>query len=120
MALSPFIISANELINAHGSVVTYSAVTDGTYDSNTGTVTNTEVTTSIKAYPKRITATPYNYPSLVDKQLTQFLIAGNALASKPKTNDKVTLGTDVYTVNQVQEITADNIVCLYRCLSIKG
>ena len=120
MALSPFIISANELINAHGSSVTYYTVTDGTYDSNTGTVTNTEVSTVIKAYPKRITATPYNYPNLVDKQLTQFLIAGNVLATKPKTNDKGTLGTDIYTVTQVQEITADNIVCLYRCLSVKG
>ena len=120
MALSPFIISANELINAHGSIVTYYTVTDGTYDSNTGTVTNTETTTVIKAYPKRITATPYSYPSLIDKQLTQFLIAGNVLATKPKDNDKIILGSDTYTVTQVQEITADNIVCLYRCLGIKG
>jgi hypothetical protein len=49
--MNPFISSAKQLINLHGVSCTYTTVTEGTYDVETGSVTNTEANTAIIAYP---------------------------------------------------------------------
>ena len=115
-----FLQATIRLINRHGIPVTFITVTEGTYDSNTGTVTNSEVETSIVSYPKRFTANQYNMPNLVGKEAMEWLIVASDLSAKPTSQDKIKRGSTVYTVDSVKEIIAQGDPVLYKVLAVKG
>ena len=103
-----------------GDSVTYVAVTEGEYNSDTGSVTNTEVETSIVSYPKRFTANQYNMPNLIGKEAMEWLIVASDLSTKPSPQDKIKRGSTVYTVDSVKEIIAQGDPVLYKVLAVKG
>lgn len=102
-----------------GVNVTYTTVTTSAYNVNTGIAANTESSVTVKAYPKHIIANQYNYPNLIGKTLREFYIAGNALASPPKSTDKIVYNSDTYTVSSLREHIGDGQVCLYCILAVK-
>ena len=117
---NPFIQAAKELIGTHGIAVTLVTVTEGTYDSNTGTVTNSETETNIVSYPKRFTASQYLMPQLIGKEAMEWLIVASDLSTKPSPQDKIKRGSTVYNVDSVKEIIAQGDPVLYKVLAVKG
>lgn len=117
---NPFITSAKKLIYRHGIDATFTKVTEGTYNSDTGTVTNTESSTVVKAYPKVITANAYNFPNLINKEMREYLVVSEDLGYKPEAQDKVTEGSIVYSVVSVKDITARNESVIYIVAAVKG
>jgi hypothetical protein len=115
-----FLRSTTRLINRHGISVTYIKVTEGEYNSDTGSVTNTETETSIVSYPKRFTANQYNMPNLIGKEAMEWLIVASDLSTKPSPQDKIKRGSTVYTVDSVKEIIAQGDPVLYKVLAVKG
>lgn len=111
--------TVKELITQHGVSATFVAITTGGYDSNSGAVTNTETETSITTYPNRLRVTQYNYPSLIGKEVTEFLIAANDLSAKPKPDDKIKVGTTVYTVMSTADVIFEGSSVLYKALSVR-
>jgi len=117
---NPFDRSVTKLITRNGIDVTYVTVTEGTYNSDTGTVTNTEVETVIKAYPKNLVANQYNAPSLIGKTLTEWLVIASDLATKPNPQDKMKVGSEVHTVLSMKDIVARNESVMYIITTVKA
>ena len=118
--MNQFLVSASTMVNQHGETCTYTKVTEGTYNVSTGSVTNTETAYTIKAYRKQIKATQYNYPNLVGKNALLVYMAPSTSVGTPEPNDRVTFGSDVFTVDSVQGHIANGEVCLYRLVCVKG
>lgn len=108
------------LITKHGVDVQYGVVTEDAYNVETGTTSNTTTTTTIRAYPKRLKITQYNYPNLIGKQAVEFLVEGGALATPPRTNDKITYAGDEYNVDSFISIVAYGEVKLLKILTVKN
>jgi hypothetical protein len=118
--MNKFLQSAIKLVSRHGLTVSYLQVTEGSYDVNTGSVTNSETTTSIKAFPSQVKVSQFNYPNLIGKQVLEFLVAGSSLGSKPSTQDKIIYSSDTYTVDSFSEHSALGQVCLYKIIAVKA
>lgn len=118
--MNPFKSSVYRQITRHGIDVTYVTVTEGTYNSDLGTVVNTEVETSIKAYPKTFIANTYNQPNLVGQTLTEWLVIASDLTSKPTPQDKIKVGSEAHTVASVKDVVARNELVMYMITTVKG
>jgi translation elongation factor EF-1alpha len=118
--MNPFLASTKRMIALQGRTFSYTANTVGSYNVETGAVTSTTVVTNITAYKQHVVANQYNYPTLIGKELAHFYVAGDALASKPKAQDKITDGSVVYTVLSVIEQEARGQICLFKVLATKG
>ena len=115
-----FIRSAKELIYPNGVSIVYSTVTTGAYNVETGTAASTSVDTTVTAFPKVVKVSQWNYPNLVNKVVEEFLVVATDLTTAPKPQDKITRGTDVYTVDSIREHVAGGEVVLYKVLAYKG
>lgn len=109
-----------QAINTHGKICSYSVVTEGAYNIETGSSTNTETAYSIKMYKKHITANQYNFPNLIGRDSAVFYIANNALAFVPKPKDKILIDSTTYTVDSITEHAAEGVVILYKVLAVRG
>lgn len=117
--MNPFLQAAKDLIYPNGVSIIFVTVTEGTYNSDTGGVTNTEVETTIVAYPKNIKVNTFNYPNLVGKEVTEWLVVASDLAAVPTPQDKLKRGSKVFTVDSVKEVVALNEPVLYKILVVK-
>ena len=120
MASNQFLQASNRQISKHGVSVSYITVLEGAYDVETGTTVNTESTVTLKAFPKRLKITQFNYPNLIGKQVIEFLVAGDSLTSLPKPQDKILYLSDTYTVDSHIAYTALGSICLYKILCVKS
>ena len=118
--MNQFLVSASAMVNQHGESCTYTKVQEGTYSVATGSVTNTETDYTIKAYRKQIRATQYNYPNLIGKNGILLYMAPSSSVGIPESNDRITFGSDSFTVDSVQGHIANGEVCLYRLICVKG
>lgn len=118
--MNPFIISAKKLIYKNGINIIFSKVTAGVYNSNTGSVVNTETNKTIKAYPKSITANAYNFPSLINKEMREYLIVSQDLGYKPSMQDKITEDGTVYSIVLVKDVIARGESVIYIVTAVKG
>jgi hypothetical protein len=107
-------------INQHGKNCNYIVVTEGTYNIETGSTTNTETTHALKMYKKHVRANQYNFPNMIGKDSAVFYLANNNLTFKPTAQDKITFDSVTYTVDSVMEHAADGAVILYKILTVKG
>ena len=107
-------------INQHGKTCSYTVVTEGLYNIETGSTSNTETSYSIKMYKKHIRATQYNFPSLIGKDSALFYLANNALTFTPRPKDKITVDSVTYTVDSIMEHSADGLIILYKIMTVKG
>lgn len=108
------------LIGKHGVDVEYVAVSEGGYDVETGTTTNTRVSTTIRSYPKRLNITQFNYPNLVGRQAIEFLMVGGVLTNPPNVNDKIVYDSVEYNVESFVSIVAYGKVKLLKILTVKS
>ena len=118
--MNQFLSLAKQAINAHGESCTYIKVATGSYDVDTGTVTNSEISNSVIAYRKHIRANQYHYPNLVGKDAIIVYITADSIVGLPSVNDKFTFGSTTYTISSVQEHRALNELVLYRIACYKA
>lgn len=107
-------------INQHGRTCTYSKVTEGTYNIETGSTTNTETDYSVKMYKKHIRASQYNFPNMIGRDSALFYLVNNNLSFVPAIKDKITIDSVIYTIDSITEHAADGLVILYKILTVKG
>lgn len=107
-------------INTHGRNCTYTIVTEGTYNIETGSITNTETAHTIKMYKRHIRASQYNFPNLIGRDSALFYLANNNLSFVPAVKDKITIDGVTYTVDSITEHAADGLVILYKIVAVKG
>jgi len=112
--------TVNSRINAHGVNVSYVVLTEGGYNVETGTNSNTETSYTVKAYPKNAKVSQYNHPNLIGKLVVEFLISQEALVVIPNNTDKIVYKGITYTVDSYKEITAEGSVVLLKVLAVKG
>lgn len=117
---NPFLEAAKACVYPNGLSITFIRTVEGTYDTATGSVTNTEVSTSLIAFPKKVKTNQYNFPNLVGREVKEYLIVASDLANAPQPMDKVTQGSTVYTVDSVSEHVALGEVVLYKVIVYKG
>lgn len=118
--MDKYLAIALRAINQHGKTCSYTVVTEGNYNIETGSTTNIETNYSVKMYKKHIRATQYNFPSLVGRDSALFYLANNKLSFIPTAKDKITIDNIVYTIDSITEHSADALVILYKILTVKG
>ncbi len=115
-----FAASASRMLTRFGTAVTFKSVTIGTYDTSTGMATNTFANSTVQAYKKQIAATQYNFPDQIGKELAEFYIHASAFpSSKPKVGDKITEGTNTFTIVKVSEHGAYGEIILFCLIGVK-
>lgn len=115
-----FLASTKSQIDRHGKLLTYSVVAEGSYNIETGTVTNSQVNYSIKMYKRHIKANQYNYPNLIGQDAAIFYIANHKLEFIPAIRDRITDATGTYTIDSITQHEASGQVILYKVLAVKG
>ena len=118
--MDKYLAIALKAINTHGKTCSYVIVTEGTYDIETGSTTNTETSHSVKMYKKHIRASQYNFPNMIGRDSALFYLANNNLGFVPAVKDKITIDSITYTVDSITEHAADGLVILYKILTVKG
>lgn len=115
-----FTAAAKSLIYSHGVNIDIKTITTGAYNIETGTVTNTEVTTTVKAFPKMVAINSFNYPNLIGKTVEQFLVVAADLTTAPKAQDLIVRNNQTFTIEQVTEHTAGGSTIIYKLLAVKS
>ena len=118
--MNPFIKAAKELVYPNGLTIIYKSIGEAGYDYETGQVTNTSVETTLKAFPKALKVSVYNFPSLIGKNASEWLVVAPDLPSTPKPLDKILKGSEVFTVETYSEHVAEGQVVLYKIIAVKG
>jgi hypothetical protein len=109
----------HRMIARHGKDCTYKVVTEGTYDVNTSSATNTETEYTLKIYKKNIRVNQFNYPNLVGKDVSMFYLSGLDLVFIPESGDYIEYESDTYKVESVQGHVALGTTELYRIVGVK-
>lgn len=118
--MNPFLQAAKELVYPNGIQVTYTSNATGTYDVETGSVTNTSTATPLKAFPKAVKTSAYNYPNLIGKNVSEWLVVASDLIVSPSPLDKITRGSEVSAVDSYTEHMAGGEVILYKIITVRG
>lgn len=109
----------DQMILRHGKSCTYKVVTEGVYDPETSSVTNTEEEYTVSLYPRHVKANQFNYPNLIGKDICFFYLSAWNLSFKPTSGDYIEIDSDVYKVESVQKHSALGSVELYKILGVK-
>ncbi len=115
-----FLASTKRLISLHGESMSYIAVAEGTYNIESGSISNTETTYTVTMYKKHISANQYSYPNLIGKTAAIFYLANDNLSFTPAIRDKITLSGETFTIDSLVEHRAKGQLVLYRLVAIKG
>lgn len=118
--MDKYLVSVLRAINQHGKTCSYVVVTEGSYNVETGSTTNTETSHSVKMYKKHIRANQYNFPNLIGRDSALFYLPNNNLSFVPAPKDKITIDNITYTVDSITEHAADGLIVLYKILTVKG
>ena len=62
--MNPFLKAAKELVNKHGVSSTFTVVTEGVYNADTLSTTNTTTNYTVKLFKNHIKTSQYNFPNL--------------------------------------------------------
>jgi len=114
-----FLNAATKAIEKHGISVTYKKIGTASYDVNTSAVTSNDTEYNIKAYPKHIKASAYNYPDLIGKEAILFYIS-SASGIVPKQGDFILYNSLQFNVDSFQSHFANGAVVLYRVAAVRG
>jgi len=118
--INNFLTSTKNSIDRYGSLMTYSVITDGQYDIETGSVTNTNINYSVRMYKKHIRANQYNYPNLIGKDSAMFYLVNHKLSFRPKIRDIIIVDSIQYNIESIIEHGIDGKVILYKLLAVRG
>lgn len=115
-----FLASTKRSIDRHGQLMTYLSVVEGQYNIETGSVTNTENSYSVKMYKKHIRANQYNYPNLIGQDAALFYLANSGLTFAPAVRDKIVIDSVTYVIDSIVEHRTNGQIVLYKMLAVRG
>lgn len=118
--MNPFLNTTKRMIDQHGQSVTYTKVTEGTYNIETGSTANTDTAYTVKMYKKHIRASQYNYPNLIGRNAAMFYLVNFELAFIPSVRDKITVNGETFEIDSILEHSARGEIVLYKLIAIKG
>jgi hypothetical protein len=118
--MNRYLSSTKRMIGTHGIDLIYRSVTTGAYNVELGKPTNTSVEYLTRMYPKHLSASAYNYPTLVGKEAYIFYIANDTLPFSPSLNDEIVYQNTTYRVNTYDEHFALGSIVLYRVVAVRG
>lgn len=118
--MNQFLASVVDKLKRHGEDATYVRVVEGSYNVETGSVTNTETSYTVRIYKRHISANQYQYPDLIGKDAAVIYLAGNALTFAPSVRDKFIISGVTYNVESISEHRARNQIVLYKLASVRG
>lgn len=107
--------TATKLLGQHGSLVTYRAMSRGTYDPATSTATEAEAATSVRAQlvpPSRFELSS----GLVRSGDAVLLMPGEAFTADPLPGDRVTMNGAGYEVIGVEPIAVGTAAAAWRVI----
>lgn len=115
-----FLVQGNkQLIGQLGMNVTYTKITRGAYDIDTGTVTESEVSSTIKGVQTQLRYSEKQSPDLIGQQACWLYILTQTFI--PEENDKVTIDGTVFTVKSLMvQRGLQGAVAGYKLLLVKG
>lgn len=105
---------ANKVVGKFGGDVTVRIVTGGSYDTSTGSITESAADATIKGVLTDVSLREVN--ELVqagDKRLT---IAASAVTTAPETKDRIVISSVVHQIIQVNTIEQDNTAIVYELI----
>ena len=100
--------------------MTYTQVTEGTYNIETGSTTNTGVDHTVTMYKKHLKTDQYNYPDLIGRSAAMFYLANNALGFMPSIRDKISVDGEIFEVQSLIEHRARGQLILYKIIAARG
>jgi len=106
--------AASKVLKAVGGDVTVRRVTTGSYNTTTGSISETESDTTVKGLLENINSKEVN--ELIrgtDKRLT---IAASSLTYTPTTTDRIVIGTVVHQIIAVKTEEQDNTAISYELI----
>lgn len=112
-----FIQATAYAIDKHGLLATYSVITEGAYNIDTGSTTNTSADYSLKMYMKHLKTNQFSYPNLVGKTAGMFYILAYNLAFTPSVRDVILYSGKSYVVDSIQSHAAGGQIVLYRVVA---
>lgn len=112
-------LTADRLIAKFGRDVTLTKVTTGAYDVNTGSVTNTTTTSTVKCADFAVKGTFDNEGTLIKSTDRYALISGGS-ATSISTDDKLTIGGVVYAIIAVKLLAPAGVNVLYKAYIRSG
>lgn len=115
-----YMTSTKLVLKMHGALGVYARTSASVYNVETGINTNTSISTSVQMYKKHLKANQYNFPNLIGKDAAMFYIAGDSLSFEPNIKDKITYGSDTYTVDSYSEHIASGQLVLYKIVAIRS
>lgn len=110
--------AVRRILAKHGTLASYTKVTEGSYDVETGTASSTSTTYQLRMYMKHMRANQYNFPNLIGKEVGLFYLNAIDLPFVPKVQDYITFNGNRYKVDSVQSHSAEGKIILYRMIGI--
>jgi hypothetical protein len=107
------------LQNLSGGTTTYTRVTQGAYDPDSGTAGTSTTTATVSTYFQRANAAQWGEQA-VTATSREALLSAAQLGFRPEPGDTMTEGTTVLTVERVQIISGGIADVLYRVLLKAG
>ena len=114
-----FLQASIDAVKRNGSQETYTQVQTGTYNVETGSVTNTETNHTVWMYKRHVKTSQYSYPNLIGSDVGIFYLANDALVFVPAVKDKIIWGGKTYTVDSFEEHIAHGQVVLYKVVAAR-
>lgn len=117
--MNKFLRASKAAIKRNGEPCVYKKITTGVYDVETSSVSSTEQSYNALAFREVVSATQYNYPNLVGKEVLKVYLQGDE-AFSPSPDDKVIFGSDEFTVKMNQAYRAGSQICLHILICSRG
>lgn len=108
---------AKAALSAVGTDVTIRTVTAGSYNTTTGSGSDTVADVTCRARLDAYSAD--DRPDGFQAGDLQVTVAASALTSAPTTQDRVVIGTSVYEIVTVEQVMAQSLAALY-VLQVRG
>lgn len=116
--MNPFLLSARRALQRNGLDLQYKSNTR-TVNPVNGVPTTTTVTRTVRAYPRHLEATQFNYPSLIGKDAVMFYLNGD-ISFKPGSADVIEYDGKQYRISTVQSFSARGQICLYTAIGVSS
>lgn len=105
---------ASKVVSKFGGDVTVRIVTGGSYNTTTGTITESESDSTVKGVLSDVSLREVN--ELVQAGDKRLLIAAAAVSTAPETKDRVVIGSVVHQIIQVNITEQANTAIVYELI----
>ena len=118
--MNRFLNAAKKQVSRHGETATFVSITEGAYNPETLSSSNTETSYSVKVFKNHIKTSQYNYPNLIGKEVIEFYLANADLVFIPNVKDKIVYNTITYTVESIHVQVALGATVMYFVVAVRN